>query len=520
MKKLYSFTLLSICGAMAFAQSNFQKAISIPFTNTPSPKSIIQCSDGGYLIGASSYNAGNYLIRTDANGTVTWTKSISLASGAALDEVGQNTSLGYYVLSEGSDSSFMSTRYYLTLLDAGGSILSTHQYSTNGYTYNSAKVRQTLDGGYMISESLYEKIGALKTDGNGVAQWNYSFTADTSISAKDPSFDCVVNSDGSMIFTGKRSSDIALVKSDASGNMMWTKTLSNGSSYYHTNSIAALPGGGYIIAGYEDYIAFLMKTDASGNITWYKTYTDPALGYFSFSHVAVLPNGNLFLEASDMWMMNYQTEYVLSDPNGNIIRSFTYGDGSNSMLTNPSFTLTSDGGVALTGYYTDNSSGLSGIGLIKMDGNFNSGCQQFNATAQNTTGAGAPYSQSVPFFRITENANGTALSTGTVSILATEADFCTLFSVQEHGSNIADVAVYPSPVANGEMLHVNIPGVVGKTVISVYDATGRLLDAKEQELVMNTPVDLQTTGYSKGVYLVRITDVNSNLIGETKFIVE
>ena len=89
--------------------------------------------------------------------------------------------------------------------------------------------------------------------------------------------------DGGYIITGKteysNESDILLIKTDVNGNELWTKTFGgvgdeSGSSVQQTND------GGYIITGYtlnsfglvgESYI-YLVKTDGSGNELWSQTF--------------------------------------------------------------------------------------------------------------------------------------------------------------------------------------------------------------------------------------------------------
>jgi len=136
-------------------------------------------------------------------------------------------------------------------------------------------VKQTLDGGYIIggltwsSGSGTRDAYLIKTDANGNALWTKSFAPD-----KKAMFWSVIQTlDGNYICAGSLT-DIGgpnrawLVKVDPNGNQLWSKTY--GGSW--AISVQQTADGGYILAGAGGIGIYLAKTDADGNMIWQNSY--------------------------------------------------------------------------------------------------------------------------------------------------------------------------------------------------------------------------------------------------------
>ena len=76
---------------------------------------------------------------------------------------------------------------------------------------------------------------------------------------------------------GAGSTDVYLIKTDANGNVEWTKTY-GGSDEDYGYSVQQTQDGGFIIAGETEsfgaggFDIYVIKTDAYGNVEWTKTY--------------------------------------------------------------------------------------------------------------------------------------------------------------------------------------------------------------------------------------------------------
>ncbi len=247
-----------------------------------------QTSDGGYIIvgGTNSFGAGFedvYLIKTDASGNVSWTKTF----GGSDDDEGrcvQQTSDGGFVI-VGFTRSFGIGDYdvYLIKTDANGDTSWTRQIGGNADDFGYS-VQQTSDGGYIIvgyTNSYgagYDDIYLIKFNLNGDSVWVKTFGG----SNNDYGYCVQQTSDGGYIIAGITYSygaggaDVYLIKTDANGNLTWAKTF--GGSYNDGGyAVCEISGGGYIITGYTgSYGAggmdvYLIRTDANGDTLWTKT---------------------------------------------------------------------------------------------------------------------------------------------------------------------------------------------------------------------------------------------------------
>ena len=137
--------------------------------------SVVQTSDGGYLIsgGTESFGAGSsdvYLIKTDADGYTTWTKTYGGVEGDYGYSVVQTSDGGYVV--SGSTESFGAGSHdvYLIKTNADGDTTWTKTYGGAGLEYGTSVV-QTSDGGYVITGITITETGIyvylIKTNANG-----------------------------------------------------------------------------------------------------------------------------------------------------------------------------------------------------------------------------------------------------------------------------------------------------------------------------------------------------------------
>jgi hypothetical protein len=272
--------LSAICFAtIAFAQSSWWRTYG--GTSSDWGSSVHQTSDGGYIIigATASVGAGYddvYLIKTDAAGDTVWTRTY----GGAGDDCGysvQPTSGGGYIVT-GSTS----LHAYLVKADASGDTLWTRTYGDTVWSAGNS-VQQTTDGGYIVAGFAYSFRGndfyLIKTDGSGDALWTRTYggaDGDVANSVQQTTDGGYIIAGGTMSF-GAGNLDVYLVKTDSSGDTLWTRTY-GGTSYDEGYSVRQTLDSGYIIAGRTGSFGagsadvYLIKTSASGDTLWTRTY--------------------------------------------------------------------------------------------------------------------------------------------------------------------------------------------------------------------------------------------------------
>jgi hypothetical protein len=248
-----------------------------------------QTTDGGYILTGYTRSFALampdvYLIKTDAAGDTLWTKTYGGANDDGGYAVRQTTDGGYVIA--GYTSSFGSGMddVYLIKTTAAGDTLWTKAYGgiseEDGWS-----VEQTTDGGYIISGSTYtfgagsSDVYLIKTTAAGDTLWTRTFGG----ANYDEGYWVQQTTDGGYIVTGYTASfgagsyDVYLIRTNSGGDTLWTKTY-GGTGVDEGESVQQTTDGGYIIAGTTysfgagSYDIYLIKTDSSGDTLWTKTY--------------------------------------------------------------------------------------------------------------------------------------------------------------------------------------------------------------------------------------------------------
>ena len=269
---------LSSSGAMTW-----QKAFG-DNTNCSSVNAIQTTSDNGYVfagfltIPCGSPDANFWVVKLDSAGNIQWQKSYGGSSTEVAYTIQQTSDQGYIVA--GSTASFSSFpgdyHIWVIKLDASGNIVWEKSYG--GDEDEEAKsVQQTSDGGYVLTGFTVsygagdEDIFVLKLDSSGNVQWMKTY-GDSNFSTTDEPRKIKQTSDGGYILTSFSDANFWVLKLDASGNTDWQKRYGYGDG----TSLQQTSDGGYIVAGTNREVqggdAWLLRLDPNGDIRWQRRY--------------------------------------------------------------------------------------------------------------------------------------------------------------------------------------------------------------------------------------------------------
>ncbi len=242
-------------------------------------------------------------------------------------------------------------------------------------------VYPTADGGFLLlgSTNTYGAGGddmyLVKTDASGVEQWYKTYGDGANL---ETGYSIAPTADGGFLLLGKVVPMVTgitymyLVKVDANGNMLWTKTYGSA-----MNSVGRFiypaPDGSFLLLGYTgtaDYDVYLVNIDANGNEQWYKTYGDAVSYEYGYSLCPTSDGGYALVGTQDNMNASAPQAYLVRiDVNGNMQWTKTYGgsgqDSGRAILLAP------DGGFYLLGRTDSFGNGNYDMYLVKTDSSGN-----------------------------------------------------------------------------------------------------------------------------------------------------
>jgi hypothetical protein len=342
--------------------------------------SVQQTTDGGYIVAGTteSFGAGSadyYLVRTDSLGDTLWTHTYG---GGGFDEARsvQQTDDGGFIVAGRTYSLGAGNRdYYLVKTNSLGDTLWTRTYGGSNDDWASS-VQQTDDGGYVVSGTT-SSFGAgqgdiylIKTDAQGDTLWTKTIGGGST----DEGYEIRQLSDGGYVVAGTTRSygagnwDYYLVKTDADGGVVWTRTFGGGAGD-GGRSVEQTSDGGFIFAGWSCsfsgyYDAYLVKTDANGITDWDRTYGGWDIDQSEWAR-QTLDGGFLGVGGTTTFGAgDWDVYLVRTDSLGNALWTTTYGGAG--MDRGWCLARCSDGGHIIAGETGSFGAGGSDLYLIRL----------------------------------------------------------------------------------------------------------------------------------------------------------
>ncbi len=360
---------------------------------------IVQTADGGYAVAGytDSYGAGGwdfYVVKFDATGNISWTKTIG---GTGTDEafaIIQSSDGGYVVSGLTNSFGAGATDMYVVKLDANGNILWTQTIGGANDDYGNG-IAQTTDGGFVVGGYTWSftsggrDMYAAKLDANGNLLW----TRTVGGFGDDLAFSITATNDGGCAISGMTTAygagnwDMYAARLNADGSVAWTTTVGGSNTEFEYGTIQNTDGS-FMLVGWTysfgtggAYNLYVAKLTSGGSVVWTNVIELTSSG----------PNQNCITQTTDGgWLVcgtaaggNVANSIfaVKLDASGNVSWAKNVGSGSVSSVIK-----TSDGGYAIIASTSSEGAGGSDMLILKLDMHGNSCCSSDLSNPSTTTG--------------------------------------------------------------------------------------------------------------------------------------
>jgi len=472
----FSLLLIQIFNSCTYAQITFEKTIG--GAQKDYGYDVIITEDGGFLICGLTYSYGAgendcYLVKTDNYGEVQWEKTYGGASYEYALKVKETNDGGYLLGGTTLTYGEGSNDYYLIKTDNNGN--SQWEKTYGGWNVDVLNdMEQTSDGGYILigkSQSFTNFsscVYMIKTDQNG----DTLFTKKYGGPDLNWGLSIEITNDNGYIICGKTSSfgaggqDVYLIRTNESGDTLWTKTY-GGDTDDWGNDIIITDDNGFVIAGTTNYDwidengdVYVLKTDPEGIIEWEKTYS---YTQYEFANriIKTSDNGFMLVGATNSFGAGeYDLYFLKTDANGDTLWTKTYGYSDREI--GYSVKQPDSGGYILTGYTNSIGNGDYDIYLIKTDEDGN-----------------------------VQNIMDPVITDNTINL-----------------------EIYPNPCNDYINIKINNPDNIKELFLEILNINGQVIYRNEFH---DTQEEIDMSGFSKGVYTVKV--IGENYILNKKMIV-
>jgi len=295
--------------------------------------------DGNFLI-AGSTNLKGWLIKIKPNGDTLWTKTYTEGTDDYFTAIQPTADGNFLIAGKTEPNEPGNFDGWLIKVKSNGDTLWTKTDRGAKDDYFEA-IRPTPEGNFLIAGSTDSYGGEgthgwlLKIQSNGDTLWMKTYDG----SGWDSFFAIQSASDGNFLIAGSnikynatRGEDGLLIKIKPNGDTIWTKTY-GGVGFDDFAAIQPTPEGNFLIAGtiasdsIGERYGWLVKIKPNGDILWTKTYTNGIAWSETFFY-AIQPttDGNFLIlgSESDSVFTGYEILCVIADQYACKDTRFTY----------------------------------------------------------------------------------------------------------------------------------------------------------------------------------------------------
>lgn len=344
MKSFYSLIFCILLASFAAEGQGWERIYSsLNPTRDAEIKKILPVSDGFLLLVPRSYpisfvdNPDFQIVKVNENGSVVWTRTYDFGQEELAQDMIATSDGGYAVLYTvfQSDAAFS----YWLKLDAQFDTVFTRQVDYNGSSADVQAEKITeQNGSIWVFGDKADPASGLELcfikgyDLNGNAlqenEWGEPFAMFRDMEHPGGG-DFVAVSDGQPQ-PGVKGKIFMHRYSQTGSTLIWEQEFGNPQATFYANDICVSPDGGYLIAGAENSSGLLIKTDASGNLVWQKVYPSSIPGdsiniFLGIFNIAPTSDGTGYWAVSGTNSYIPQLVLIRLDLQGNILWHKPFG---------------------------------------------------------------------------------------------------------------------------------------------------------------------------------------------------
>jgi formylglycine-generating enzyme required for sulfatase activity/Tol biopolymer transport system component len=270
-----------------------------------------------------------YLLQVDQDGDEIWSRTFGGPGKERANAIRQTADGGYILVGQTASFGAGGVDLYLVKVDNQGNEVWSRTYGGE-HDEEGYDVQQTPDGGFLVlaqvlqGEAVYvdqkPDIFLLRTDGSGEELWSQVWATEDA----DGGHVLLPTSDGAYLIAGitapagnQSKSDVLFVKIDAEGNQIWNKPLGDQNAVDYGTDAIELPGGGYLLTGLFDRSGRgaipLIRTDADGELVWTRNLVEGRGNKVGMRLLPTPDGGYLIVGNTDEFGRGFETILIKTD---------------------------------------------------------------------------------------------------------------------------------------------------------------------------------------------------------------
>jgi len=470
--------------------------------------SIIATNDQSYMVVGQTGNYKGLLLKIDSLGAIVWSKKIeTTANGGTVFSCIKPTYDSCFVV-VGHTDGIANKGAICMKFNSEGDTLWTKAFGINGYEY-ALHVEQTSDSGYIITgfSDFNYNLFVAKLNFNGALEWMNNIIISNN---KTIGNSVKQTQDGGYVVCGSTEnypayeSNFFILKLNSNGSVSWTKLFKTPqNSQISGNDIMVLHDG-FLCVFISGYNSELVKTDTSGNLIWSKKigngfnmqiyFTTPKI-HKTHDNCFVFTDGSC-----------NGAKLIKIDTSGNLLLSKGLDLASNELIETPDKGFMVVGGQPCVEKdpYQDIQ-----IGIIKTDSLGNADCT-FNHPDTNITADTLICSIKTASSTFTGSLSNVHPIVSPTALVA--YDGCVSGGGGIPENNLSDkLSIFPVPAKEIISVSLNSSGAEG--IITIYNLMGQSV-IKQSLIKNNTLIDISSL--TKGIYLIKV--YNEDGFGVKKFV--